>query len=1314
MALQAGQLLGGNSRVVRLLGEGGFGEVYLVENRPFGTASTTSAVAIGGAPDTGTEGVPLFTCDREEQSSRRSSMKRRSNSAYYLGALVLLTLAATGCTTKTPEDRPTAAIESSSHALTSGPGTLAVLAGKTGGPGSADGTGAAARFNTPYGVAVDGAGNVYVADTNNNTIRKITPAGVVTTLAGTAGQAGSADGTGAAARFNQPQSVAVDGAGNVYVADTQNHTIRKVTPAGVVSTLAGTAGSYGYGYADGSGAAARFRSTTGVAVDGAGNVYVADYLSDTIRKVTPAGVVTTLAGSDGLAGSADGTGAAARFYCPTGVAVDGAGNVYVADRNSGTIRKVTSAGVVSTLAGTAGPPGAADGTGAAARFNQPEAVAVDGAGNVYVADRQNMNIRKVTPTGVVTTLAGFAGQIGSADGTGSAASFWHPSGVALDGAGHVYVADTDNNAVRKVTAAGVVTSLAGSAGQRGNADGLGAAASFNYPQSVAVDGSGNVYVADEGNNTIRKVTPAGVVTTLAGFPGNAGSADGVGLAARFAYPYGVAVDESGTVYVADSGNETIRKITPAGVVTTLAGTPGQSGSADGSGAAARFNQPAAVAVDGAGNVYVTEKGNHTIRKVTPAGVVTTLAGAAGQSGSADGTGAAARFSYPWGVAVDGAGNVYVADSQNDTIRKVTPAGVVTTLAGTAGQIGSADGAGAAARFNYPCGVAVDGAGNVYVADDYNSTIRRVTPVGVVTTVVGVPPPASSSTIPGLLPATLGGAQGVAVNQTTGNLYIIDAYAVLVAFNPLTVSPTTASVVAGGQQTFTASAGAGIYTWSLSTNNSGGSITSTGSYTAGSIAGVSDTVSVADSLGALATATVFVTAQPWPDAGPCQCNGSGLNGPVTVSCGESACGSDYTVYSCDSVGWTWTGQACGGNSDAGRCQCQGTGAGDVPVTVSCGQSACGSDYVTYACGAGGWTWTGQSCGADAGASCQCDGTGPGGAPVSVSCGQSACGSDYNLWACSAAGWSWTGQSCDGGGGGAGGSGGTSGTSCECVGTGPQGAPVTATCGQSACGSDYIAYACDPAGWSWTGQSCNGGGGGAGGSGGTSGTSCECVGTGPQGAPVTATCGASACGSDYNLWACSAAGWSWTGQPCGGGAGGVGGGGAGGSGTGGSGGGCEPESDAAFCVRIGRSCGTQTAPDNCGLSRTAVCGGPCSVIDFEAGATIHVPDPMSTLAITGSCNTSCVALGWKVNSLPFGPGYSGADSTPGIPCIGNRWTYWLMAPVPAPPAMGWSGTDFVELWLWDRGCNFVPPVQPPVGPPPLPDDFGDYKAIWVTTP
>jgi arabinan endo-1,5-alpha-L-arabinosidase len=340
--------------------------------------------------------------------------------------------------------------DSGSWPTFTGPGvTVSTLAGQAGIAGSADGAGMAARFNYPADVTADSGGIIYVADTANHTIRRISPVGAVTTLAGQAGSSGSADGTGAAARFNHPAGAAVDGAGNVYVADTDNATIRKITPAGVVSTLAGTAGARGS--ADGTGSAASFNGPSGIAADTAGNLYVADTLNHTIRRVTPVGAVSVLAGTAGASGSADGTGSAARFHGPQGLAIDGAGNLYVADTNNDTIRKIIlSNGVVSTVAGQAGVSGSADGAGSQAQFFFTSGVAVDAAGNLFVADTDNSTIREVTPSGGVATIAGQAGTTGGADGVDGAARFNFPSGVAADNSGNIYVADASNHAIRVV------------------------------------------------------------------------------------------------------------------------------------------------------------------------------------------------------------------------------------------------------------------------------------------------------------------------------------------------------------------------------------------------------------------------------------------------------------------------------------------------------------------------------------------------------------------------------------------------------------------------------------------------------------------------------------------------------------------------------------------------------------------------------------------------------------------------------------------------------------------------------------------------
>jgi hypothetical protein len=616
-------------------------------------------------------------------------------------------------------------------------GRVTTVAGLAGSPGSADGTGGGAQFNYPQKAAPDSDGNLYVVDTYNQILRKITPAGVVTTLAGGVGVTGTNDGPGTQARFNYPRGVAVDGTGSVYVADTSNHSIRKVTPGGVVTTLAGTPGVLGAN--NGTGTAAKFYYPYGLAVSTNGTVYVADCYNHVIRKITAAGAVTTFAGKMSTSGSANGTSTTARFNYPVEVAAGSGGTLYVADYGNSLIRKVTSMAVVSTLAGTAGSSGSTNATGSAARFNQPFDVAADlNSGSVYVADSGNQLIRKITSAGVVTTLAGQIAGSGTNNGTGSAARFNYPSGAAVDGNGNVYIADYSNEVVRKISPAGVVTNLAGKAGVTGTNNGTGTAARFNGPAGVAVDGSGNLYVADYNNHAIRKITPAGVVTTLAGRPGTSGTNNGTGTAARFTNPLGVAVDTNGTVYVGDSGNNAIRKITPAGVVTTLAGLIGTSGTNDGVGAAARFNYPEDVAVDGSNYVYVADEGNSCIRKVAPDGTVTTLAGLSGNSGSDDGTNSTARFSSPLGIAVDSAGNLYVGDSGNQLVRKITPDGVVTTIGGQAGTSGSTEGSGSEARFNSPQGLAVDANGFVYVTDSHNHTIWKGYPAPSDHPVVDVP------------------------------------------------------------------------------------------------------------------------------------------------------------------------------------------------------------------------------------------------------------------------------------------------------------------------------------------------------------------------------------------------------------------------------------------------------------------------------------------------------------------------------------------------------------------------------------------------
>jgi hypothetical protein len=600
-------------------------------------------------------------------------------------------------------------------------GEATTLAGTASIPGSNDGTGSAAQFNTPAGIAIDGT-NLYVSDMGNHTIRKVVIAtGVVSTLAGTAGSSGGDDGTGSTARFNGPIGITTDGT-NLYVADHDNNTIRQIViNTGVVTTLAGTAGIFGYD--DGIGGNAHFAGPQGIVRDG-GSLYVSDTGNHTIRKIDiGTAEVTTLAGTAWSSGSGDGSGTEAQFNEPRGIASDGT-SLYVADAGNHTIRKIDIAtAAVTTLAGNAGLSGSEDGTGSAARFKLPRSVASAGT-DLYVADTGNGTIRKlIIASGEVTTLAGTAGT-SSKDGTGSAAGFLLPHGIAVDG-GNLYVADTGNNLIRKITiATAEVTSLAGTAATKGYNDGTGSAARFGGPEGVALNG-GNLYVADTGNHMIRKIViSTAAVTTFAGTGGLSGGDDGVGSAARFSKPSGISSDGT-NLYVADSGNHTIRKIVIlTGQVTTLAGTAGLSGGDDGVGSAARFNEPNGITTDGT-NIYVADRKNSTIRKLIIAtGEVTTLAGTAGLYGSSDGTGSTAGFAAAGGVATDGT-YLYVGDSKNHTIRKVVIAtGVVTTLAGTAGLRGSDDGTGGAARFRLPEGIAMDRT-SLYVADRENHTIRMI-------------------------------------------------------------------------------------------------------------------------------------------------------------------------------------------------------------------------------------------------------------------------------------------------------------------------------------------------------------------------------------------------------------------------------------------------------------------------------------------------------------------------------------------------------------------------------------------------------------
>ncbi len=700
----------------------------------------------------------------------------------------------------------------------------------TGTAGFLDGPKTAAKFSYPSGVTEDSSGNIFVADTGNNRIRIITPDGVVSTIAGS-GTYGFADGPGASAMFAFPTAIVVGPNQHLYVSDTFNHRIRKLTrpsSAGQPWTASTFAGDGSPAFLDATGAAARFNRPYDLVLDGA-NLLVADSSNKRIREITPAGVVTTRYYNGGFLGN------------PTGLTRDTSGNLFVASAATHVIWKINSGTTTANLFA-----GGSQGNVSSSNFNRPVSLAIDTTNNLYVADEDNHAIRKITPAGVVSTIAG-NGSIGNSNGAGSAARFKKPQGVFVNRNGQLLVADTENHLIRQVmikplTVAAVVAAGGENISAVIDAETLGLApdttyyvrwrslaagmqvqthgqsfylpgtpsvvtveagnllptsatlngtvnpnnspteAKFEYstdpelagpwqvstvvpsgftkPQGIASFGT-NTYVSDETKNAIFRVDATGVKNNFVGATNNAsGLTNGSGTTARFDHPAGLATDAAGNIYVADEFNHCIRIITPGGAVDTFAGT-GSAGFTNGSAlTTARFLFPRGVAVFGT-DVYVADTGNHCIRKIS-GGVVSTVAGT-GVEGFANGPAATAQFKSPQDLAVDVSGIIHVADTGNHRIRLIN-SGSVLTLAGT-GIDSHLDGSGSTARFSSPTGIAIEQSpgGKIYVCDRGSHRLRSIDSSGQVNTVAGSGAAGALNTVVGqLYPAT-----SASFNQPTG-------------------------------------------------------------------------------------------------------------------------------------------------------------------------------------------------------------------------------------------------------------------------------------------------------------------------------------------------------------------------------------------------------------------------------------------------------------------------------------------------------------------------------------------------------------------
>jgi sugar lactone lactonase YvrE len=605
-------------------------------------------------------------------------------------------------------------------------GTLTRVAGAPGGanPFGDGGPATSASLNQPQGVAVDPAGSLYIVD-NGERIRKVT-GGTISTYAGT-GSYGSTGNGGLAtlAPLGGAYAVAFDSQGTLYIASVGDSTVRKVTTNGYIWPVAGN-GTAGYSGDNGAATSASLDAPTGVAVDAALNVYIADYVNHRIRKVTPGGIITTVVGGGTLTPYNGALATAIALVAPTGVAVDSGGDLYIADSYYGEIFRVTPDQHIWTDAGTGVQGYSGDGSLAtSAELKRPSGVAVDTAGNRYILDQGNNVIRKVNAYGYISTVAGNGSVYYNGGGVAANAQFGTVYSTAVDLSGNLYVADNQANRVFEVNTSGVISTVAGTGVAGYNGDNIPAAsAQLSSPMSVAVDSSGNVYIADEFNFRIRKVS-GGTITTVAGNGMEGSSGDGGLATSAKLLPTAIAVNPSGNVYFVDQYSNRVRMVIPGGDVLAVAGTGGYGFTGDnGPATSAELNNPNGLAFDSSGNLYIADTSNLRVRMVNTAGTITTVAGNGifGYTGDG-GPATAASIGSPIGVAIVPANGIMYIASGN-YVRKVS-SGIISTAAGDGltGYMG--DGGLAASAEIQAYGVSVSEYGIVYLNTGDYGAVREL-------------------------------------------------------------------------------------------------------------------------------------------------------------------------------------------------------------------------------------------------------------------------------------------------------------------------------------------------------------------------------------------------------------------------------------------------------------------------------------------------------------------------------------------------------------------------------------------------------------